>query len=572
MRSHLLALPLALAAFAVMPALAPVAGAIASGVGLPSLGDSIASSGTANAARIILGGTKIKEKPKPYYRSQYVSSTVSDGSSVVSLQVEVDSDAGSESLDMVEANAWLHGSVSIDALPSADASLSLTLYDTKSTSLMTFSGSLGADGSVALTAKSTQTGGDCATKTGCDTSSTVEVDIELLAAEVFENDDGSYELTLDLAGADLYSLAYADLSILESDEVSTCDKSGCTTTGSSTLTEVEVGWDDIGSVWEAELGLIHEGPAEVELEALDERGKKIDKAKLEVGQPWQDGGEGISTLALDDDPLTRVGLWEEAGGTGLRALVITSEGWTTTSTLPESAELSLDGGDTLTIPVNSYQLATSIPVSFSGDPEKEQFQVTVDGVVVKQGQGWTDRGMCAYGRCFSLAADSDGGWTLSASAFAESVADLPSKVEIVLTSTLGAAKPEASSYTLAFDDELLVVFGNEVDFVGAPLAHIISGKADLLAGAAAIQGRKSLSKGKFYGSISRDGDGDLEVSGISKDEASADGSVVVGGAALSIKSTGGSSGEGTAPPVVWNANGSGTKNSASMTSGRPQLL
>lgn len=163
------------------------------------------------------------------------------------------SGAGDETIPLVESDAWLHGAASLSALPKTDATLTLTLYDNASASLMSFSGTLGTDGAVSLLADAVKDTGGCTSKSGC-TDTTVEVvDIEVLAGEVFAA-SGGYELTVDLAGADTYDVAYATFIVTESTEVTTCNaEKVCTTTGSSTSTKAEVGWDAIGAVWEGDL-------------------------------------------------------------------------------------------------------------------------------------------------------------------------------------------------------------------------------------------------------------------------------------------------------------------------------
>lgn len=179
---------------------------------------------------------------------------------MATVTAELESDAGDEDLPLVETDAWLHGVATHAALPAADAGLTVTLYDSASASLMSFSGTLGADGSVALAADETTPpdDGGCTSRTGCtgEPTRTETPDIEVLAAELFSADRG-HDLSLDLAGASTYDVAYATVTITEpgADVCVAEDADGTclrwqSSDGPSTRTEVF--WDDVGSVWEVD--------------------------------------------------------------------------------------------------------------------------------------------------------------------------------------------------------------------------------------------------------------------------------------------------------------------------------
>ena len=99
--------------------------------------------------------------------------------------------------------------------------------------------------------------------------------------------------------------------------------------------------------------------------AYDARGKKLETAKSKLGASWLDDGEGVNTLATDEDRLTRVAISrkrrddsdgiEHAGSLSRHDLTVVSEGWTSGDALPVHAGLELANGGTITNPVNSYQ-------------------------------------------------------------------------------------------------------------------------------------------------------------------------------------------------------------------------
>jgi len=472
------------------------------------------------------------------------------------ITAEITSDSGEETVVLTEADAWLHGTASgVVKSPSGtvivDGDLVLTLYDEVSASLIRFSGTLDADGSISLTPEKPT------------------LDIEVLAAELFPNADGSYDLGLDFSGADAYAIAYADVAI----------------TQGKTTTKAEIDFDELGAVWEGELTLDHEGLVEVKTKTYDKDGEKLESSKAKLGMPWDDGGYGVNALATDDDPLTSVALLKLGGNLDCdnvlsarcSAVTVVSTDWTS-STAPVSAEIDIEDGETLSVPANSYQVSAATAVVFSGSPEKESFQVTIDGTTVKEGSSFTDRGLCADGTCVALAQGSDGTWTLSATAYSETAAKLPRSVKVALASTLKAAFTKESSYTLTFDPEVAVVFANEVSLSGDPIGVDLSGKVSLLGAASSKGKQKTLAKGKFYGSFTRDEDGDLGLGGIDKDARAACDAcdILIGGEPIDFERTDtNKDGVIEAPPVIVykvDSNGKGTRAAATTSNGSPGLL
>ena len=527
------------------------------------------------------------------------------------VEFSVKSDAGSADVTAVESNAYLHGAATLAALPKATpATLTVVLHDSASAPLTSFSGTLGTDGTVVLTADDTKDpsgGTDCASKTGCpddtsDTSATAP-DIEVLAAEVFAA-AGGYELGLDLAGADTYEVAYAEVTVVESDEVTTCSKATglCTTTGSTSTTTAEVGWDAIGAVWEAELTVEPEGVIDVKVKAFDANGRVInslENIRSSLGAPWLDGGEGVNVLATDEDPLTGVGLMRRALSPGTQsvftqgvgwAMVVNSGGWTST-TVPVDAKVELTDGDTITIPVNSYQRLSGDRQAFFDIFNDVEIQwrlgvgtVQVTGQIQNNGNLSLYAGsgsdlttpQCSNGICVALIENSDGDYELAVSEYGSDATKLPDDLELTVTITDGSGeKDDFKTETVEFDDDITAVFANEISFSEDPIGLDLSGEVNLLGAADSKGKQKTLAKGKFYGSFSRDGDGDLNLAGADKNNVDAKGDILIGGEPIDFELTTDDNGDGVLNPPPLTpvfGNGSGTKNSASQNSGKPELL
>lgn len=462
------------------------------------------------------------------------------------------SDRGSEDVTLVESDAWLHGAAKLAALPKTEATLTLTLYDKGSASLMSFSGTLGADGTVALTADAGKdTGTDCAARTGCPKDTPAAgLDIEVLAGEVFAA-SGGFELGLDLAGVDTYAVAYAAVTVTESGEVTTCDKvDGCTTTGSTTTTKTEVDWDDIGAVWEGELTMEPAGIVDVKVKTYDAAGKQLESTKAALAAPWLDAGEGVNVLAVDEDPSTafgilgrRVDVTPNGDITWVASsLAVASDGWTAT-TVPVSAQIELTNGGTITIPVNSYhrgaRLHKEVVAAFKFEVV-DSLTVTGGGIVfVDESLGTLrDSPICASGGCFMLVPNGDGGYDLSVSEYGTDAVKLADELELTVTVTDEAGtKVFSETETLAFDDVVTAVFASEVSFSADPIGLDLSGKLSLLGAADENGKQQTLAKGNFYGSFSRDGDGDLNLGGADKNVVSSQGGIVTAGTATTVELT-----------------------------------
>ena len=243
-----------------------------------------------------------------------------------------------------------------------------------------------------------------------------------------------------------------------------------------------------------------------------------------------------------------------------RLLAVVSEGWTRAA-LPATAEVVLTGGETLTIPVNSYQLALLEPIAFDIDPDTlDELVLSVDGEAVtcrKTGPG-THSCTCNPRSCATVLADTDGQWWLSLTSFATSEADLPSGASVTFTDVDGA--PLADTLDVAFNDEVGAVFAYTYSLAEDPSGLDLSGRVSLV-GAPNNRGQvKTLAKGTFYGQFSRDEDGDLALAGRDKDAVQARGDILIGGEPVDIElvydpETGETT--GMSPPVLQCATGGG---------------
>lgn len=466
---------------------------------------------------------------------------------VVTVTGDVDSEGAEEHVTLVESDAWLHGSTALAAEPSVKASVSLTLYDDTNAPVVSFTGAHLGGGSVIFTADATV---KCDASTLTCNEARPTLDVEVLAASVFPTATG-YELVLDLNGADTWEVAYAEVVVTES---------------TKERTVAEVGWSAVGAVWTADLDPDHTGVIDVKLQTRDAGGEKLDTLKAELGQPWTDDGEGVSTLVADEDPLSSVALVSHSGsdlfaGGHVRTprMTVVSEDWDT-STYPTHAELEL-AGESGTVAVNTYQRLRKRPelvfpkvdakVLASLRDGGSTLSVTVGSVTLSDiSARLTDTPVCSAGTCVALV-DTEAGYGLSVTAYATSVARLPTKADLsVVMFGKSGEKLASETGTVEYEDEVSAVFVAELELEGDPIGQDASGKVKLL-GAATKKGKQeTLSKGKFKGVLSRDADGDLGFGGTNDaDQAQVDTSfaVLLGGAV----ECGGDGCDGDwAPPVV----------------------
>jgi hypothetical protein len=341
-------------------------------------------------------------------------------------------------------------------------------------------------------------------------------------------------------------------------------------------------------VWDAALTLDPDGLVQVKGKAYDTSGKKLETATVKLGVPWDDGGYGVNVLATDEDPLTTVGLISDqlhSGGTEDSVwvdghLTFLSEGWSGTSTLPASAQVEITGGKTLTIPVNSYQVSAAPEVFTPSWGDVTGFDVSVNGnpgyfSLTRVGVYLLGADDLSVG---TLVDNEDGTWTLSVAAYAKESGKLPTSVSVKITPVYekGAASEETEAFDLVYEDGIAAVFANEVTYSQDPLGLDVSGKVSLL-GAADKKGKtKTLAKGKFYATFTRDEDGDLSLGGADKDLISAKGDILIGGEPIDFELTDANKdGVLEAPPVVLlrtSSDGKGTRAVTTSNTGNPGLL
>lgn len=549
-------------------------------VAAPLVG-ALVHAGTAEAAIIIGNKTKKNADNKHY------GITMANDDGAASVGVTLRSDAGDEELSMVETNAWLHGSATISAIPSSSDGLALTLYDADSAKLLSFSGRLGADGSVSLVADAPEDEGCVVvSRLGCEIeeSSGEDPDIELLIVDVFQDGD-FWELSLDLTGADAYAVAYAV--VAQTPACTVYDTRGNCLVDASVTTEV--GWDEIGSVWEAEASLDHYGVIDAKVKAYDAAGETVASESASLGKAWEDDGEGVNALGTDGDPLTTLALHPPRGNISggeyaTDLLTVVSEGWALGQALPTHAQVKLKHGETLTVPVNSYQRRLHYQETLDALADVEivganiTFLVdtgtnpdsTHEVSVSVELRGVEDVGtpLCSNGICVVLT-ETDGSYGISITAYDDDANALPDDVRVTLSLVDADGIVLASEAAeLAFDNELSAVFSSGVSFGEDPVGLDLAGTVSLL-GAPNSRGRQStLSRGNFYGTVTRDSDGELSLGGSSGGSGATSGGFVYGDASVGLTERG----TPLAPPVILYGNGSGTKTAASQTSTRPQLL
>ncbi len=503
--------------------------------------------------------------------------TQEEGSTTVaSVEVDLSSDGGDETVPLVETNAWLHGTAGIKALPAKSAAVTLTLFTEENLTMVSFSGTLGHDGALVMdsegASESAEAESSCSTKSGCGSGTTTsKYDVDFVGGETSADVVG-YLVGVDLAGADTYAVAYAELTV-----------DGATS---------EVDWDAVGAVWEGETTVAHEGVIDIKVAAYDNDGKKIDKAKIALAEPWFDGGDGTATVATDEDPLTSVGLleWNDTD-----VLVVTSSGWTAGDTLPTRCQVALDGGVSFDVAVNSYQRrgrwdgkygdgkqpwswsdASAIIVTGGSVTFSDSARRYTDGSYLRADQALSvdnfQLPLCADGLCVQLVEDAAGERELSVVSYTDD--GNADDAELVVTAYDKAGRELGTdTLSVSFDDEVTAVFATTVEFAADPVGADLAGKVSLLAPADEKGKSSTLAKGEFAGRFLRDDDGYIELAGVDKDAVSIESSVLEGGTSLTFEYAD-DDGDGIVlpPPVVQEGNSQGTKNSSSQASTKPELL
>lgn len=454
------------------------------------------------------------------------------------VTARVASDAGDEEVPLTESDAWLHGSAALGTLPKKGATYSVYLYsDATGYVVGTVTGKLAADGTISVDDEKSETGDACSARSGCEATSdgaeesdATAVDIEVLAAELYPTSAG-YTLALSLRGADTYDVAYGDLVLAPLDG----------TPGSTT----EIAWDDVGSVWEADLDLEHEGVVDVRAVIRDAAGEKVEAPRGRLGLPWIDPGEGTNAIAIDDDPLTAVAVHAGGGGSPTAEgrgpatdlyFTVVSEGWDAAAELPVQAQITLADGAVTRLAVDSYHRRAAKKNTDSFFCSREfsyngfvPLQLK-SGAAVFENLDFDDLGspICAEGVCVLLTENGDDTCDLSVSAYAATTAALPDGVEVWVTSLdeKGQARGADAAW-FELDDDVVAVFTAAMTPSGNPVGADLDGAVKLLGAADKHGKQKTLAKGEFYGTLSRGSDGAFGIAAADKHRPTYRGDLVV---------------------------------------------
>ncbi|HNC96614.1 MAG TPA: hypothetical protein PKW90_10850, partial [Myxococcota bacterium] len=376
-----------------------------------------------------------------------------------------------------------------------------------------------------------------------------EVDADVVSSALL---DGGHGLGVDLAGADLYNVAYASVTVSET--IATCvgvyDRANtCSEWGYDVVEEtIELGFDEMGAVWGGDLGLTHTGTIELRTMLYGQEGRRVSQMRQKLRSPWEDGSSGDNALSLDEDPQTGLGFTTVDG---VPWLTVVSDGWTEGAALPVDAKVELSTGETLVIPVESYQRkATPVAPTTSDARElydlidSSSFRVNLGGqplavadairgsegsscsAATGDGTPRTDLSLadfdggpvCMQGTCVSFVGDGAGGYAMSVTQYRWDDNFVGGETNAVITrlDRSGAAVAERA-FAFTYTDEITAVFSVEVGFAGDPTNLGLAGKVSLR-GQADRRGKQStLAKGSFYGAVTRDGDGDISLGGADKD-------------------------------------------------------
>jgi hypothetical protein len=454
------------------------------------------------------------------------------------LSAAVTSAGGDEDVVFARTGSRLHGAAPIASLPTKDAKLTLSLRDRGGRSVVTYSGVLWTDGSVTLKGAG------------------------LLAAEIVP-DGGGYQLIVDLTGDAAAKVAGGSVAIEGEAKAS------------------EIAWGALEGVWEAKLGAAHDGALDVALRVEDAAGDALANTRTSIGAPWEDLGEGVGTVATDDDPLTTVGLLRGKEGSRvhrMRQLTVVSDGWDEDEA-PKYADVDLGDGTSVTIAANSYQRMRRRPEMLFASwdemlpDDSAPLRVQIDGrrlTIDRADPTLADLSapLCAEGTCVMLVEEPDG-YAISVTQYRWDTAFPTDTVTVELSALDDAGKVLLTQKSVAeMSDDVTVVFAQEVfldgDPVGAPLAGRVRLRSD---------DASALANGRFSAALIRDDAGDLDVAGVGVDDVAGlepSFSLLLGS---EPSPCGGDDGWFAPPPLAAVAgNGSGTKVATTTTSTRPELL
>ncbi len=549
--------------------------------------------------------------------------TVTTAAEVASLSLVQKKGDGTLDLELATLRAHLSTSREKDPVPLAavletideagfsgrvpgEATVILSLTDATGAEIAQFQGTVSLTEGLSLERVASDGGsaGDCTARGGCEEGGgrdpVAEADVNLRAAYVFEEETGGLSFAFDLDGLDLEGLEGATLTLMRTSwGEETClryssETGECLRWGSEeivTLTEVDLSEGvEVRREWKTGTGM-----SKALYEWIDTGFNQVHgrlssgrsfREKLALPSLWVDGGHGVNALVADWDPYTSLAFVQREEDTGdfgqpggLFAIV--SDGWDPKNA-PERAIVSLDGGESWTIPAHSFQRTFQGALDADFDP-LEEFEVWIDGEPIEVVGTFEARGVCSWNRCAALRQDEDGAWYLSVTAVEATAAALPDSVFVELF--VPSDEPEDASgrrgcpcgkYGWELDNVThpSAVFAIPTTFATLPLDLGVEGKLRLEGPADKKGKRKTLLRDSFGGVFTVDGDGEVVLAPTGSRTALRKGDILIGGEPIGIERTTTTGGEAAQPPeiVIYESNGKGTRNVATASTASPQLL
>lgn len=398
----------------------------------------------------------------------------------------------------------------------------VTLLDAKGNSVAAFSGSVGSDGVLALVPDKGN-----------------PLDIAVVRAEVsvetpeFSKFGWDYS-SLTIEGGNIEYANSARLTITSKSAVvdpACASKAGCVAPvvkgGAGAAVDVtDLKFGEVEDEWACAIGtpIVSVGEVKVKAYGANSKGNLgvVDTAKVHMGDAWDDGRFGVNPLPTDEDPLTMMVLLPLSKSNLYfgRQIAVVSSGWDPTSTLPTHGEIEVDGGQTVVVPVHSYQVAGAAALEVKGDPTGYLYDVTVDGVVYKGAMRlgphrWTH---IALTHQLSVIKVEGGNFILHDTSVITMGKQQPSNVVISFAPVAGlkgeGAGPAIGDVKIVYAPEIAVEFFVAVAFAGDAFGADLTGHIRLLGAADAKGKQKVLSKGGFAGRFSTDDVGEMCLAGL----------------------------------------------------------
>lgn len=355
-------------------------------------------------------------------------------------------------------------------------------------------------------------------------------------------------------------------------------------------TEVDLAFGAPTTTWSC--ALPDAGPATLDLtlsagRAAGRAGKTVwtraDALTTELGLAWESPKGDVSSLSLGDAGLTSLALLPPAvdgcgWGAGCaapeaHALVAVSDGWYAEDALPTHLDLDAPGGDTLRLALNSAQRTGAAPLSFGVEPTGKPIDIVSDGGTVRVIAG--GEVACGTATCFRVTKDASG-WSLVATAYRGAAAALPTTVKVGFGSTkpdAGTVSPKESTVQVTLFDEVALVFARAVSPGEGALGAPISFKPSLIG----LEQDGIHTTTYTAGSLVRGavGEGVRGLALVALDRAGPPRSTpaaLLAGEPIGLDRESDAGGlEPVGPPVVWGANGAGTRSAIPSTRNKPGL-